>query len=144
MPMALDAALETLALGDPRHIDPNHFRQLGHTEGLAQLVGMARIQPELVDGPQRVGACLAEMALHGHGRVLGLLGAETKLHGAVAVTHQVLDLGNDARSGLDDRDGHAATIFLEGPRHAQLLADQSDHFYCSLATCSKSVTEFWR
>jgi hypothetical protein len=95
--------------------------------------GYSAIEPELVDRPQRVGACLAEMPLHRQGRVLGLLRAEAQLDGAVSVVRQVLDLGHDARPGLDDRDGHAAAVLLEGPRHAQLLADQSDHCRCSLA-----------
>ena len=73
VPVALDVAGETATLGGPGHVDRLDFGQQRHVDRVAQLVLVTLIDPELDHGPQRVGAGLAEMALHGHGVFLGFL-----------------------------------------------------------------------
>jgi len=114
----LDGAREAAALGHAGHVHRTRLGQDRNVDRVAELQFGRFIQAELPHHTQGQGSGLAEMPLHGHGRVLRLLLAVAELYRAVAVAILGLDLGHDARPGLDDGHRNTTTVVREGAGHA--------------------------
>src|SRR5512133_2635663 len=124
--VALDRALEALALRDARDLDPI---ALGERVGLERLADrqLARLVAELDDVLERRRIGLLEVAELGLGDVLLLDGAERELHGLVAVALERADAGHRARPRLQDGDALHAPVLQEELGHAELLGEDRGH-----------------
>src|SRR4051794_6244330 len=124
--VALDRALEALALGGARDLDLLADLECLHRHGLAnrQLAGLVA---ELLDLAVRAGVGLLEVAELGLREVLLLGGAERELHGLVAVALMRADAGHRAGPGLEH--GHAldGAVLEEDLGHAELLGEDGRH-----------------
>jgi hypothetical protein len=125
--VALDRALEALALGDAR--DLHGLALLEHVDlDLLTHHELADLIPELGQAAQRRGVGLLEVAQLALGDLLLADVAERELHGLVAVTLLGADGGDPAGTGLHDR--HAldvAVLGVEDLRHTELASQQCRH-----------------
>src|SRR5690606_39220960 len=126
--VALDRALEALALGDAGHVDLlAHLEHVG-AQLAADLVVADFVvgDPELPQPAAGLDLCLGVVPGQRLGQQRSATAAGGNLHGGVAVRLDGLDLGDAVRRRLDQghRGGHA--ILGEDPAHAALAANDPD------------------
>src|SRR5262249_22727095 len=118
--VALDRALEALALGDARDLDAG--------AGLERVDGcvlaerqLADLAAELDERAHRRRVRLREVAELGFGEVLLLARAVRELDGLVAVALDGADRRHRARAGLEHGHTRDGAVLLEDLGHAELL-----------------------
>src|SRR3989441_10324704 len=124
--MALDAALEALALADAHDVHQLAGLEERGRHGLPHLVALqhlALLEPDLPDDAHRLHPGLPEGAGRGLRHVL-LLRLETELERVVAVPLPRADPDDDAGTSLDDRHGDLVAVIPEDLGHADLASDQ--------------------
>src|SRR3954447_168268 len=124
--VALDRALEALALRDAGDLDPLARLEGLDGHGLADLQ-LAGLVAELDDVLHRRRVGLAQVAELGLGEVLLAGRAERELDGLVAVAVERADPGHGTRPGLEDGDALHAPVFEEQLRHPELLGEDRGH-----------------
>src|SRR5437879_12390726 len=117
--VALDAALEALALRDADDIHELARLEHLHRERLSHLVALellGLLEPDLADDPHRGDGRLLEEARLGLGHVL-LLGAKAELERVVAMG--VLDPATHAGDWprVDDGYRHTDPVLAQNPQH---------------------------
>src|SRR3954469_20690967 len=124
--VALDSALEALALRDARDLDLLAGLEGLDRDGLAdgQLAGLVAELDEVLHR-RRVG--LAQMAELGLGQVLFARGAERELHGLVAVAVERADARDGTGAGLENGDALDAAVLQEQLGHPELLGEDRSH-----------------
>src|SRR6185312_896524 len=124
--VALDRALEALALGDAGDLHPRARLEGLDGDRLAQhqLAGLAT---ELDDRLHRRRVGLLEMTELGFGEVLLLGLVEGQLDGFVAVAVERADRRHRAGAGLEHRHARDASVFLEELCHTELLGEDRRH-----------------
>src|SRR3989449_1411271 len=124
--VALDAALEALALRDADETHELARLELLHRERLSHLVALellGLLEPDLADDPHRGDVRLLEEARLGLGHVL-LLGAKAELERVVAMGVLGPDPHDRAWPRLDDGHGHLVAVVAEDLGHTDLAADE--------------------
>src|SRR2546426_1130761 len=124
--VALDAALEALALRDADDIHELARLEHLHRERLSHLVALellGLLEPDLADDPHRGDVRLLEEARLGLGHVL-LLGAKAELERVVAMGVLGPDPHDRAWPRLDDGHGHLVAVVAEDLGHTDLAADE--------------------
>src|SRR5213593_2927635 len=121
--VALDAALEALALRDADDIHELARLEHLHRERLSHLVALELLEPDLADDPHRGDVRLLEEARLGLGHVL-LLGAKAELERVVAMGVLGPDPHDRAWPRLDDGHGHLVAVVAEDLGHTDLAADE--------------------
>src|SRR4051812_13906868 len=124
--VALDRALEALALRDPGDLDLLARLEGLDRDGLAdgQLAGLVA---ELDDMLHRRRVGLAQVPELGLGDVLLAHGAERELDGLVAVAIERADARHRTRAGLEHRDPLDAPVLEEQLGHPELLGEDRGH-----------------
>jgi hypothetical protein len=139
-PVATHDAREPLAARDADDVRAFARGEDVRSQLLAGRVARGVVRPELDEMTARLAAVRVEVTLHGLVR-RGL--GERELHGVVAVGLLRLDLRDEARPGLDDRDRNRAGL-LEDLGHAQLLAQDAFDLAHSLISMSTPAERFRR
>src|SRR2546422_1656736 len=124
--VALDAALEALALRDADDIHELARLEHLHRERLSHLVALellGLLEPDLADDPHRGDVRLLEEARLGLGHVL-LLCAKAELERVVAMGVLGPDPHDRAWPRLDDGHGHLVAVVAEDLGHTDLAADE--------------------
>ena len=116
----LHNALESTPLARGDDVDELTRAELADVQALAALVRRYVGRLDLAQVAKVAG--VLEVPARGPADLLGV--AEAKLNGLVAVGHLRLELGNDARSDLEDGHGHEATLTTKVVSHADFSAHE--------------------
>src|SRR3954468_9368402 len=129
--VALDRALEALALGGAGDLDRLADLEGLHGDGVAdlQLAGLVAELHEVAHGRGRGLLEVADLRL---AQVLLLRRAEGELHGLVAVSVMRADARDRARAGLEHGDALDAAVVEEHLGHPELLGEDGGHYARSL------------
>src|SRR5919197_1224635 len=124
--VALDRALEALALRGPRDLD--HLAGLEDVDpDLVADLQLARLAAELGQPPQRWRPGLAQVPELGLGQRLLAHVAERELDRVVPVAFGGADAGDLARAGLEHGNALDVAVLSEPLRHAELAREDPGH-----------------
>src|SRR5579871_2021808 len=133
--MALDRALEALALRDPGDLDALPRLEHRHVDGVADGQPSA-LAAELAQPPQRRRVGLGEVAELPLRQRLLAGRAERELDGVVAVALGGPQRRHPARARLEDGDAGDAAVVAEDLRHAELAGEDGGHHSASRISMS--------